>query len=477
MKMTFLMTALIALQTGGLSLAADNNAGGVPDYKALPCCELCPAATDKDHPPAGTPPSAWPLVAGKDGWVFRGKDDLDTDFGLKPERAAMFSEFIDALKRKGTRLMLVFTPSRGLMAPDKVSVPFDHQLALTHYQQTLAEFRKLGAMVPPLDTLVGHMKEDFFFKRDIHWTPEGARAAAGVVAETLRKDPLFAQLPDKQFVTSRTGLAPIHGSINSAVADLCHQSYPSQYARSYVTVGQASDDDLLADNTATPVAQPLVLVGTSFSALPVLNFDGFLRQSMGKDLLNMAMAGGQDRGAWLEYLPTDLFQKTPPKMVIWEMPANYSLSEKSLFRQLIPLVDNGCTDKPLIVESTHAIKPHQTHNELIFDRKLLDEKAGNLVMDMQLSDPNVHNIEVTAWYGNGNSERFRVKQNGRAKAGGRFVFLLAQDEVRGNQAFISIDLMNVDSNAPEVSLHSKVCRRIGPGIVEPAPAVKGKQHA
>lgn len=468
MKARIGLTALLVLPVCWVAMgwAAEMPvASSAPQYSAEPCCELCPAAADERNYNTSMLQSVWPLKGGRDGWIFRAKADLATDFGPKPETMQMLGEFVKALQRRGTQLMMIYTPSRGLMHADKLLDRYDHQLALNHYQQTLSEFRHLGVLVPPLDQLIGHMPGDFYFKRDIHWTPTGARATAQMVAQQIKAQPLYTKLPDKQFVTRRAGEAPINGSVVRAVSELCHQQYPLQYVDTFTTTSQGGEDDLLSDE-APP--QQVVVLGTSFTALPMLNFDGFLRQALGKDVLNMALSGGEDRGAWLEYLPTPLFQKSPPALVIWETPSHYSLSEKSLFRQLIPLVDNGCEGKPLLSDSKQTIQPNQPKNELIFNQSLLDKKASSLVMDLQVSDPTVHELEVTAWYGNGNAERFKVKQNSRAKTGGRFVFLLAQDEGRGQQSFISMDLDRVGSKAASVEVRSHVCQRVDNGPLQTA---------
>ncbi len=448
-------SVLGALLATASAVAAPEPVAATPVYNAEPCCQLCPAALDQSNYKGGELESMWPVVEGKDGWLFRARSDFATEFGPKPAVMAMLKQFVEALDRRGARLMMIYTPSRGLMELDKSLTPFDHQLALKNYRQTLADYRKMGVITPALDQLIGHMPEDYYFKRDIHWTPAGSKATANMVAQLIKQEPFYSQLPDKQYSTQVSGYSPIDGSMHRAAIKLCQQGYPMQYWKEYQTTESAGADDLLAEE-ANP---QLVILGTSFTALPKFNFDGFLRQALGKDVMNVAMTGGEDRGAWLEYLPSDNFQKSPPKLIVWETPSHYSLSDKSLFRQLIPLVDNGCANSKPLLTAKQEIQPAAGQNELVFSTDLLKEKAGTLVMDMTVSDPTVHELEVTAWYGNGTSEEFKVKQNSRANTGGRFVFLLAQDESRRDQSFISLDLNQVASTQGKVSIETKVCHQ------------------
>ena len=423
-----------------------------PVYQAEPCCNLCPAASNQINYEGAALASLWPLKTGKNGWVFRARTDLSTDFGPSPESMAMLKQFAKALKKRGSRLMVIYLPTRGLMHSNEVNDQYDSASALASYKEALIRFRDIGVDTPPLDKLIGNMKEDFFLKRDLHWSPAGAEETARITAIEAKKYNLFNGIPKKEFTTEVVGYSAINGNIHKSITELCKQSYPLQYWKEYQT---SPDTDLLADEEEPDI----VLIGTSFSAgmMPKTNFDGFLRQYLGADVLNMALSGGEENGAWLEYLPSDIFQKKPPKLILWEVPAHQSMKDKSLFRQLIPLVNNGCEGKQSLLTSTQKIHPETGHNELVFSTELLKRDAGDLVMELQLSDPTVHDLNVTAWYSSGAEERFTVRQNERANTGGRFVFSLAQDELLSNQNFISLDLNQVGSTQPEVEVAVKVC--------------------
>ncbi len=137
--------ALLAVATS--TAAAPEPIAVEPIYKPEPCCQLCPAALEQSNYKGSELESMWPVVEGKDGWLFRARSDFATDFGPKPAVMAMLKQFVDALDRRGSRLMMIYTPSRGLMERDKSVTAFNYPLALKNYRQTLADYRKMGVIM------------------------------------------------------------------------------------------------------------------------------------------------------------------------------------------------------------------------------------------------------------------------------------------------------------------------------------------
>lgn len=428
-----------------------------PKYDVLPCCQLCPEAADSNNYNNSFLQANYRILEGKNGWLFRSQADLKTDFGPKPDVYPMLFTFLSKLERRGSKVLLVYTPSRGLVHSDElISNEYDKGLAQKNYIKALSMFRSIGFIVPQLDRIFDSKSgKEFFFHRDSHWTPDGSRLTAELVAEEIKKDPLYTQLKSKKFSTTLNGFNSQPGVIQLATSQLCHgDKFTYEFFQQYIT--QPVDDDadsLIADNVDQP---DIVLLGTSFSAMEKFNFDGFLKQYLGKDLLNLALSGGEDRGAWTEYLVSDTYQKKPPKLIIWEVPSQHSMSDKSLFRQLIPLVDNGCHNKTLLLNKSQTID-YGKSADVVFSRDLLDVNANELVVDLTVSDPDVKNLQVRVWYQDGTNEIFTIKQNKRAQSQGRFVFLLSQDDKRLNSKFLSMDITQIDSHAESIKLDTSVC--------------------
>lgn len=430
-----------------------------PEYTAIPCCQLCPEAANSRNYQDPYLKANYQIIQGKNDWLFRSESDLRTDYGPKNESFAMISTFLKTIEMRGSQVVLVYIPSRGLMHSKQINGwPFNFSLALHNYRAALQSFRNIGFIVPPLDTLIGQLdssSENFFFKRDSHWTPWGAQKTAELIASTLAVQPFYLQLQNQAFTTRLHGLVTQSGTMQNAVSRLCHGDlFPSEYMQQYVTeTAIEHTDSLLSSATKQP---EIVLLGSGFSAHPHFNFSGFLKQAMGKDVLNMAIRGNEERDAWMEYLASESYQKHPPRLIIWEMSSQYNIADKSFFRQLIPLIYDGCKKQPVLMEKSQSLNQGKA-TDLVFSTQLLKTKANDLVMDMNISDPTVHTLQVRIWYQDGSDELFSVKQNKRAQTSGRFVFLLSQDEKRRNSKFLSMDVTHTDGIQQVVTINTRVC--------------------
>jgi alginate O-acetyltransferase complex protein AlgJ len=76
----------------------------------------------------------------------------------------------------------------------------------------------------------------------------------------------------------------------------------------------SSTDDLFGDADLPNV----VVIGTSFSRTS--NFVPFIEKELKAKVANLARSGGDFSGAMNAYLSSVAFKKTPPKLVIWEIP-------------------------------------------------------------------------------------------------------------------------------------------------------------
>ncbi|HET7924318.1 MAG TPA: hypothetical protein VFL30_05430, partial [Rhodanobacteraceae bacterium] len=91
-------------------------APGAPQYAIEPCCSLCPRAADP-HAYDGSQylGDFRTLVDGRDGWLFRTGMDLTTTFDITNDSLRGLKRLSEALKQRGTELVLVYQPPRGLM--------------------------------------------------------------------------------------------------------------------------------------------------------------------------------------------------------------------------------------------------------------------------------------------------------------------------------------------------------------------------
>ena len=108
-----------------------------------------------------------------------------------------------ALKRHGITLIFVPVPVRGIIAaahlgPDvKQPIGFDASQAVEEHRVFVDQIRQAGVEAVDLthSLLANPNREELWYKRDAHWTPEGARDAARVIAGALERLDILKGVP------------------------------------------------------------------------------------------------------------------------------------------------------------------------------------------------------------------------------------------------------------------------------------------
>ncbi|MGH8447385.1 MAG: alginate O-acetyltransferase [Solimonas sp.] len=498
-------------------------ANGGPQYDIDLCCQLCPKAAD----PAMYDGSSYldefrVLQQGRDGWLFRSGIDLTTKIDITDQSLAELKRLATTMRKRGTELVVVFQPPRALMDPDKLSPElrrqYDLGAAKKAYAQALARIRSAGVTVVPLDRLVDERKGyEYFFRRDHHWTPQGAERTAQLVAETVQGLPAFQDVPRKAFVTRPNSLIGKPGTLQKVASQICGGAYSMQYVTGYITepadVGGDDANALLGDSgdpkqTASSDASgggllsdasgndaggllggdsdgdvpQVVLVGTSNSdAKGGYNFGGYLEQYLGADILDTALSGGSFDGSLLHYLPSETYQKHPPKIMVWEMPwQNWPGSDKNpykTFRQAVPLVHDGCRGRPAVLSQTVTLQAGS--NELLFNGggPVKNLTGSRYWLDLQFDDPGVKDLHAVIWYFSGQKESLKLHFNQYVDNGGRFV-----TELRNNRAdyakatFMGATLEMEQAPAKPLKLSAQICEAVDAPPQQTA-ALENRHHA
>jgi alginate biosynthesis protein AlgX len=437
-----------------------------PRYVVEPCCDLCSRAADRRVYSTKFLEAFATLVQGKDGWLFR-SDDLRTTFGPDEDGYRELKRFGDALKKRGVDLVVVYQPTRGMLHPDKLpgslKKGYNRDLATFSFSVALERFRKAGLVAPDLTAVVRESNDPpYFFRGDHHWTPYGSQRTARIVADAIRQLPSYQKLPKTKFTTERIGVLAKKGTMYKAATLLCGHGYAEQYVDRYATSSDGGND-LFGDQAIPPVA----LMGTSNSD-SAYNFAGFLEEYLGVDILNAAISGGRHDGSLLQYLPSDEFQKTPPKIMIWEIETNHNLSQRMFYRQVIPLVTNGCRTKQPVLSRKAVLKGHMS--EVLFNGggRVMPLVSKHYMLDLQFNDPNVRQIQAVVWYTNGSKETIDLKYSPYVDGRGRFVAELRSDLDWGDRTFMSLDLHRPDAVREGVEVTAQICAK------DPAP---GQQQA
>jgi len=305
------------------------------------------------------------LSQGRDGWFFRAENtDLDEFFVLDSESLSYVARLGAALRERGTRLVLMPVPTRALVAYDQLdtSVPLQGRYArgdaLAEFRAYVAAFRKAGLDVVDLDpeTIRTRMGPAFYLKRDLHWTPQGAKLAAKIAAADIDRL-LGAKAAEGRatFVTRQSRTEPMTGRLQTMINQFCDDRVPAQEVAVFTTERPGSEGDgstaeqaLFGDEASG--APQVVLVGTSFSATPTFNFPGFLSEALGRSVFDYSISAGGLSTSMLSYLETSDFDRDSPSVLLWEFLAYHPFEEDGIaFRQMIAAADGSCSGTDRLV--------------------------------------------------------------------------------------------------------------------------------
>ncbi|MCG8609291.1 MAG: hypothetical protein MI864_02030 [Pseudomonadales bacterium] len=404
------------------------------------------------------------LVQGKDDWLFRTDVELGHEFGPAESALPELQRFNDALQSMGTTLIVVSQPTRGLVhrnkLPDDSYYIYDYERAAKAFSESRDRFRAAGIFTPDLTALLDEDEPDsFFFKRDHHWSPYGAQRTAQLVAEEIKQHPLYADLPKKEYTTRRIGYLRKDGSLGVAASKICGIQQNIQTVPELVTETAETDSeavDLFSDDGEPMVA----IVGTSNTKGSVnYNFAGYLQEYLSVDILNEAMAGGSFNGALDQYLPSPLFQDSPPVFLIWEVPVYHQLSNEAFYRQMIPAVYNGCEQQKTVLQRKVKLKPG--NNQLFHNARggVLPLISKDYMVDLQFSDSRIYKFKTIFWYLNGKKEKVQIDRNPRVRHEGRYFIELSQKPRWAEETFLSLELDMPETLPSGTTVVAKMCQR------------------
>lgn len=298
--------------------------------------------------------TALPAIEGQDGVFFRTFADLRMQHPLDDRTVHMMGQLAQVLKENGTTLVYVTIPSKSQGMPQYLpghaaDYGFQPAVADAIYTDFITRLNKAGVNAPDMMTALRANTGDerAFFGADFHWTSQGARLGAQAIAETIKADPAYADLPKQTFVT--TGVAPevAFSGMRRTLQGYCATSLPPTETMAYKTEATAADDaapglDIFAAGDAV---LPAVLVGTSYSDSPINNFAGFLAEFSQLEIVNYAITGGNQFGSMTSYLTSDEFKAQRPRFLIWENPIYNNLAQYGAapLEELIAAAGNTCT--------------------------------------------------------------------------------------------------------------------------------------
>jgi len=253
------------------------------------------------------------VLIGKDGWLFTDEEFTLSDDHRKNADINKFYIFDvqEQLAEHNIKLFIVPIPAKARILQENLGrySYLEEWKRISSLFQLFLKAQKIPHN-PHLDKVLS--KQDLFLKTDTHWSPEGARAVAFSTALEIEK--IFPYLTWKQeaFISKKDGKIDHKGDLTRYTVER------SESINQWMTEAKNNSDDLFGNKN-----YDVVIVGTSYSANSLWNFDGFLKEALGTDVLNMADEGLGPFQVMKNYLASDQYKSDKPKLVIWEIPERY----------------------------------------------------------------------------------------------------------------------------------------------------------
>ncbi|WP_020410965.1 alginate O-acetyltransferase [Hahella ganghwensis] len=291
---------------------------------------------------------------GREGVVVGGQDWLYTQEEFKAY--SDFSDRVDQqlnliasvqhyLARQGVELNLSLVPSKVRVYPEYLDghKPFTPHETL--YSEAVEGLRDRGVATSELlsEMLAAKNSDQVFLRTDTHWTPAGAAVAANKVALTLEKQLRDLPWHSKTYSTDIKPPVPHKGDLLNYIPlePYFENLGPGEEEispRETALAETDTEDSLLSDDLFGSSNEEVVLVGTSYSANSLWNFVGALQQQTGIDIISYAQEGKGPVIPMMEYLTSEDFRQSPPKVVIWEFPERYLPMTYELNEYALPFI-------------------------------------------------------------------------------------------------------------------------------------------
>ncbi len=276
------------------------------------------------------------VLVGDADWLYS-KEEFAVEGRLPETLQRHLGEIVTVrgeLRRRGIDLVVALIPAKARVYPEHLG-RYRWPLDLDPVYQSARQFlNDNGVATPDLlqALLAAKPQAQLFLRTDTHWTPEGAAIVAdtiaGGVSRQLAGQQSAAGLGTAEFQTVAD--APIEhrgdlmnflplGRFGGGIGPAPDRLVPRTTAAVTAAGGDAGLDAALLGDSAVPA----VLVGTSYSANHLWNFDGALRQALHADLVNAAKEGMGPFLPMQDLLASTTLEDARPRIVIWEIPERY----------------------------------------------------------------------------------------------------------------------------------------------------------
>ena len=269
------------------------------------------------------------------GWII-GADQLKGDFTVTEETMRLWQAIAGEFQKHGVQLVVLAAPPRPLFAPPHVLEvmgldPDTTQKSLKRdFSAYIAALNAAGIPAPDLTKLTAETGP-IYFRRDTHWTPEGAARSAALLRAHLDGTPaagLLSKVPAKDQYEEK-------GSLSRVIEDTCGLRPDPETVTALTFTREGSAEALLAVTEDMP---GVALVGTSFSDRyqnDAYRVADALAHTLDTEVVNWSVTGGGRTGAMSAFLNSGELGTQGLHTVIWESPYTTPLTQISDLRQVL----------------------------------------------------------------------------------------------------------------------------------------------
>ena len=317
---------------------------------------ICSEITDKEQPY---------ILQGVDNWLF-GRNELASDVAIDADLLERIAELKAAFDYVGIEVIFANLPHRPMLHYDKFDLgelslkQYDVDAATRSYNQSVQDLEQLGFITPNvLEYLQQKGIEDYGFKRDSHWTPNGALSISKLVKEVLDASTIAEQLSYADYEIQLKEQVQRRSDLGGFVTNACGVEYPSEPQKVYEVIQNNAVEKLFSDSDTSNI----VLWGTSYSLSS--NFAEFLQAELDVEVNNY---GFNLAGLWRSlrhYFLEDSESIKHPQVAIWEFPYGYiqEFNLANIYKEIIPTIYGTCEDE-LVVTPYASLKIPKPNNLL-----------------------------------------------------------------------------------------------------------------
>lgn len=387
-------------------------------------------------------------------WLFKDKE-LITEMDFNDEALYALIDITKTLKSQGIDFIIAPIPTRALVYPNEVpdEAGYDFEAAKSTYLNYIDTLTSHNINVINFEKMLNQTTPDLYYKRDSHWTTYGAKLAASIIGENIKKRDDYSTFSKSKFETVYNGVYSLEGSMHSTFHDICHTSYPLEYMKRYST-HKSYNEDSLFDSEEN---HEIILLGTSFSALSNLNFSGHLSQALDVEVINHAVSGGNINGSFTQYFSDSAYLDNPPKIIIWEFPYEYKkFVRPHVYSLLLPHIKQRSCEK-VAIKTNKTISLGANHVILNGGQDFEFLKHQDIFYQIEFEQKNIHRFDTISHYIERRKYKVKNEASKRLINDGIFIVDLSHIKKLDDLHFFALDLNIDDPQLVGTKVTTKIC--------------------